>query len=65
MLRKAMDMKAAAIVQISRRPLRENPGEKKDLFLFLDFFLKDVDIFSPVREARGKKRKFPREVSTP
>ena len=53
MLRKAMDMKPAARFQISNIQLREKPGEKKDLFLFLVFFLIDVDKFSPVREARG------------
>ena len=53
MLRKAMDMKAAVIVQTSRRLLPAKPGEKKDLFLFLDFLLKDLGILSAVRVDRG------------
>ena len=53
MLRKAMDMKAAVMVQTSNRLLPAKPGEKKDLFLFLDFLLKDLDMFSAVRVDRG------------
>ena len=56
MLRKAMDMKAAMTVQRSNRPLRAKPGEKKFLFLFLFFFLKDSVMFSAVRVASGKMK---------
>ena len=67
MLRKAMDMKAAATVHSSNSPLPAKPGEKKDLFLSLDLLLKDLGIHSAVRVASGKMkmRKLSRGVSTP